>query len=397
MSLPSYQSAEVTGKIVLVRMDVNVPMRGSEVRDMTRIDRQLPTLKYLIAQGAKVVILSHFGRPNGQYDPALSLSILLEPLGKALGQEVKFGLDCVGFEAETAISTLQNGEVVMLENLRFHAEEKQNDAKFAKALAALGDAYINDAFSCSHRAHASLVGITEHLPSYAGASLLGELDMLSRIFDVPERPLAAVIGGAKVSTKLSVLHYLTEKVDTLIIGGAMAHTFLAAQGHSLGKSLYEPDLTAEATAIMTKAKAENCQIILPQDMVVSKAFAAHAPNRVSPIHAIADDEMALDVGLESLDAMRRALTQSRSIVWNGPMGAFEHSPFDHGTVTLARQTAMLTASGQLLSVAGGGDTVAALAHSGLFDAFTYLSTAGGAFLEWMEGKTLPGIAALKHS
>ena len=396
-SLPSFESIEVKGKRVLVRMDVNVPMQGAEVRDMTRINRQIPTLKSLSERGAKVIILSHLGRPNGSYDPALSLSILVDPLSEALGKPITFALDSVGIEAEKVVSDLQNGDIAMLENLRFHSQEKANDAAFAKALAAHGDLFVNDAFSCAHRAHASMVGIAEHLPSYAGASMLNELQMLKSIFDIPERPLGAVIGGAKVSTKLSVLEFLLEKVDKLMIGGAMAHTFLAAQGHSVGKSLYEPDLVPKAKEILQQAEQKNCEIILPSDVVVTHEFAAHSPNHIVPVEHIPEEAMALDIGMESLDAMRAALRDCQSLVWNGPLGAFEHTPFDMGTVALAREASIQTAKGQLHSVAGGGDTVAALAHSGLFDAFTYLSTAGGAFLEWMEGKQLPGVQALMEN
>ncbi len=395
-NLPSFEDIDVKGKRVLVRMDVNVPMEGAKVRDMTRIERQLPTIQSLANRGAKVIILSHFGRPNGTYDPALSLSILIDLMSETLGRPIKFAPDCVGLEAEKVVSAMQDGEIVMLENLRFHKEEKANDAKFAKALAANGDIFVNDAFSCAHRAHASMVGIADYLPAYAGASMANELQMLGSIFDVPERPLGAVIGGAKVSTKLSVLEFLLEKVDILMIGGAMAHTFLAAQGHSVGKSLYEPDLLETAKDILGQADTKNCRIVLPSDVVITQEFAAHAPNKIVPVSEIPDDAMALDVGMETMDAMRAALRECNSLVWNGPLGAFENTPFDMGTVALAREASIQTAKGELHSVAGGGDTVAALAHSGLFDAFTYLSTAGGAFLEWMEGKELPGVSALTN-
>lgn len=392
--LPSFEDADVKGKRVLVRMDVNVPMQGRQVRDMTRIERQLPTLKSLSERGAKVIILSHFGRPDGHYDPALSLSILVDPISEALGKPIAFALDSIGMEADKVVSEMKDGDIAMLENLRFHAEEKANEPQFAKALAAHGDIFVNDAFSCAHRAHASMVGIAEYLPSYAGASMLNELQMLGSIFDVPERPLGAVVGGAKVSTKLSVLDFLIEKVDILMVGGAMAHTFLAAQGHKVGKSLYEPDLLKTAKEILEKAESNNCRIILPSDVVLTKEFAAHSPNRIASVSDIEADEMALDIGMEAVDEMRAALKECKSLVWNGPLGAFEYTPFDMGTVALARQASIQTAKGKLHSVAGGGDTVAALAHSGLFDGFTYLSTAGGAFLEWMEGKELPGVAAL---
>ncbi len=396
-NLPSFKDIDVSGKRVLVRMDVNVPMEGAKVRDMTRINRQLPTIKWLSEKGAKVIILSHFGRPKGIYDPALSLSILVDTLSEALGQPVHFALDCIGPAAEKVVGSLQNGDIALLENLRFHAEEKTNDASFSQKLAKLGDIFVNDAFSCAHRAHASMVGIADHLPAYAGASMANELQMLGSIFDIPERPLGAVVGGAKVSTKLSVLEFLLEKVDILMIGGAMAHTFLAAQGHQVGKSLYEADLVDKAAEILAQAKAKNCRIILPKDVVITENFAAHSPNRIVPISEIHEDTMALDIGMETVDEMRAALRECKSIIWNGPMGAFEMSPFDMGTVALAREASIQTAKQQLHSVAGGGDTVAALAHSGLFDSFTYLSTAGGAFLEWMEGKQLPGVAALSKT
>lgn len=392
--LPSFEQAEIAGKRVLVRMDVNVPMEGAKVRDMTRIERQLPTLRSLTERGAKVIILSHFGRPSGVYDPALSLSILVDPISEAIGKPLRFALDCVGIEAHKVVDDMQDGEIVMLENLRFHKEEKHNDPAFAKSLAELGDIFVNDAFSCAHRAHASMVGIARHLPTYAGASMLNELNMLSSIFDAPERPLAAVVGGAKVSTKLSVLQYLLDKVDYLMIGGAMAHSFLVAQGYNVGKSLYEPDLLETAKGILQQAEEKNCQIILPVDVVIAHHFAAHTPNQIVPVSEIPADAMALDIGMKTLDNMRHALQKCRSLIWNGPMGAFEMTPFDMGTVALAREASIQTAQGKLHSVAGGGDTVAALVHGGLFDNFTYLSTAGGAFLEWMEGKELPGVEAL---
>ncbi len=396
-NIRSYEDAQVVGQRVMVRMDVNVPMQGRKVRDMTRIERQLPTLKSLLKRGAKVIILSHFGRPEGAYDPALSLSILLDPMSEALGQPISFGLDCVGPAAAKAVSAVKSGEIVMLENLRFHAEEKANDAKFSAALAANGDIFVNDAFSCAHRAHASMVGITHHLPSFAGASMMSELHMLSSIFDNPKRPLGAVIGGAKVSSKLTVLEFLIDNVDYLMIGGAMAHTFIAAQGLPIGQSLHEADLIEKAKQILAKAAQSGCQILLPSDGVFTQAFAAHAPNRIAAFNDIKPNEMVLDIGMNTLDALRDAMAQCRTLLWNGPLGAFELTPFDMGTVALARQAAINTAQGKLHSIAGGGDTVAALAHSGLFEGFSYLSTAGGAFLEWMEGKDLPGVSALQRS
>ena len=365
------------------------------MRDMTRITRQLPTIIELREAGAKVIILAHLGRPNNEYDPALSLSTLVDPLSEALGGvEVKFGLDCVGLEAHTATENMQNGDVVLLENLRFHPQEKANNAAFVSALAALGEVYVNDAFSCSHRAHASIVGLAERLPHAAGRLMQTELETLESIFEQPKRPFGAVVGGAKISTKLEMLDHLVQKVDKLIIGGAMAHTFLKAQGHEVGKSLYEPELVEMAENILAHADENGCEIILPVDVVTTTEFAAHAANEVVSVSAIDDDKMALDIGMASLMTMADTVAQCETILWNGPMGAFETSPFDAGTIMLARAVAYHTKQGDLHSVAGGGDTVAALSHSGLFDQFSYLSTAGGAFLEWIEGKPLPGVAAL---
>jgi len=384
----------VTGKKVLVRMDLNVPMSGGKVRDMTRILRQLPTIKELRGQGAKIIIIAHLGRPEG-YDPDLSLATLVDPLSEALGgKPVRFGLDCVGSEAERATAEMQDGDVVLLENLRFHKEEEKNEAGFATKLASLAEIYVNDAFSCSHRAHASVVGVAERLPMAAGRLMQAELETLEGIFHKPQLPLGAVIGGSKISTKLGILDHLIERVNKLVIGGAMAHTFLAAQGYKVGKSLYEPDLLDTAQHILSHAKKTGCEVILPSDVVVAEAFEKHAPNRVVSIDAIPENAMALDIGVESVIRMTQAMAECKTVLWNGPMGAFETAPFDAGTIMLARMVAKQTAAGQLHSVAGGGDTVAALSHAGLFDGFSYLSTAGGAFLEWMEGKPLPGVAAL---
>lgn len=388
---------DVAGKRVLVRVDLNVPIQAGKVRDMTRINRQLPTICELRDRGAKVILMSHLGRPKGDYDPTLSLSTLVDPLSEALdGAEVRFCPDCIGPEAKAAVSTLPEGGILLLENLRFHSEEEANDAVFAQGLAELADIYVNEAFSCSHRAHASVVGVAELLPTAAGRLMQVELETLQTIFNQPERPLGAVIGGAKISTKLGILDHLIDKVDRLIIGGAMAHTFLAAQGYAVGKSLYEPDLIDTAKKILDHAKASGCTLVLPCDMVVTREFAAHAPNEVVSIDAIPEDAMALDIGIESLIQMAQTLKECKTVLWNGPMGAFETAPFDGGTVALARLVAKQTAAGELHSVAGGGDTVAALSHAGLFEQFSYLSTAGGAFLEWMEGKPLPGVAAMQQ-
>lgn len=395
-SFPILDDLDVRGKRVLLRVDLNVPMQGGKVRDNTRILRQLPTLKELSLKGAKVIILSHLGRPKG-YDPDLSLAPLVDPLSEALEKPVGFGLDCIGSEAENAINPMQNGEVVLLENLRFHTEEEKNEPGFAAALASLGELYVNDAFSCSHRAHASVVGLAERLPVAAGRLMQAELETLEGLFTKPERPLGAVVGGSKISSKLAILDHLIERVDLLIIGGAMAHTFLAAQGYSVGASLYEPDLIPTAKEILSHAQKAGCELLLPKDVVVAKRFAMHEPNRIVPITQIAADDIALDIGVESLLEMAAAVKGCRMLLWNGPMGAFETLPFDAGTVMLARMVAAQTAAGSLHSVAGGGDTVAALAHAGLFEGFSYLSTAGGAFLEWMEGKPLPGVAALTNA
>jgi phosphoglycerate kinase len=384
---------DVKGKKVVLRMDLNVPMQGGVVRDMTRILRQIPTLRELAEKDAKVIVLSHFGRPKG-YDPDLSLSPLVDVLSDALQRPVRFGLDCVGKDAQDATAEMQNGDIVLLENLRFHAEEEKNDKAFAAGLASLGSIFVNDAFSCSHRAHASVVGVADYLPAVAGRLMQAELDALERLFHTPRRPLGAMVGGSKVSTKLGILGHLIDRLDMIIIGGAMAHTFLAAQGFSVGASLYEPDLIPTAKAIMSRAAEQGCEIILPKDVVVTKKFAPHAPNRVVAIDQIQEDDLALDVGTDGLLEMIAAVKRCQMLLWNGPLGAFETAPFDAGTVMLARVVAAQTASGKLHSVAGGGDTVAALSHAGLFDEFSYLSTAGGAFLEWMEGKPLPGVARL---
>jgi phosphoglycerate kinase len=391
---PTLDSLDVKGKTVLVRLDLNVPMQAGRVTDATRITRQLPTVQDLLTRGAKVVIISHFGQPKGAYDPALSLSPLVDALSKLLGQEVRFGVDCIGPSAKHAVDAAQPGDVVLLENLRFHTGETKNDPEFSKALADLADCFVNDAFSCAHRAHASMVGVSQHLPFAAGRMMQAELEHLEALFAAPERPLAAVVGGAKVSSKLAVLEHLTEKVDMLIIGGAMANTFLLAQGHSVGKSLCEPDLVETAKRILAKAANNGCRIILPQDVVATREFAAHAASRIVAVDAIAADEMALDIGPLSVAHIISALAECKTVLWNGPMGAFETAPFDASTVLVARAVALLTGQKKMHSVAGGGDTVAALSHAGLFDGFSYLSTAGGAFLEWMEGRPLPGVAAL---
>ena len=387
-------SIDVAGKRVLVRVDLNVPMKNGKVTDSTRIERAAPTLGELAAKGAKVIVLSHFGRPDGKRVPEMSLKPLVEPLSKALGKPVAFAEDCIGPLAEEAVRALKPGEVLLLENLRFHKEEEKNDAGFIDKLSVLGDAYVNDAFSAAHRAHASTEGLANRLPAAAGRLMQAELEALDKALGNPKRPVCAVVGGAKVSTKLELLGNLVGKVGKLIIGGGMANTFLQAQGINVGKSLSEKDLGDTAREIMAKAKAANCEILLPVDVVVASEFKAGAPSQVVDAKACPDDQMILDVGPKSIAIYAKQVAKCATLVWNGPLGAFEIKPFDNGTVALARTVADQTSAKKLLSVAGGGDTVAALAAAGVEDKFSYVSTAGGAFLEWMEGKTLPGVAAL---
>ena len=388
---------ELTGKRVLVRVDLNVPMDGATVTDDTRLRALLPTVLELSDRGAMVLLLSHFGRPKGQVRPDMSNAQLVRPLSQLSGRSVRFIEDCQGPEAERGIATMLPGNIGVLENTRFHAGEEKNDPDLAKAMAALGDYYVNDAFSAAHRAHASTEGVAHILPSFAGRAMETELKALERALGNPERPVAAVVGGAKVSTKLAVLGHLIGKVDHLIIGGGMANTFLAARGVAIGKSLAEHDLTGEANAIFDRAEEAGCTIHLPYDVVVAKEFAANPPSlRTANVHEVAADEMILDVGPAAVEALADVLKTCRTLVWNGPLGAFETPPFDAATVALAQTAAALTKEGSLVSVAGGGDTVAALNHAGVADDFTFVSTAGGAFLEWMEGRTLPGVAALEQ-
>ncbi len=386
----------VKGQRVLVRCDLNVPMKDGKVTDATRIERSAETLKALSAKGAKVIVLSHFGRPKGKRVPDMSLQPLVEPLGQALGRKVAFAGDCVGAPAETAVKALRDGEVLLLENLRFHDAEEANDPAFAKQLANLGDLYVNDAFSCAHRAHASTEAIARLLPAAAGLLMQAELSHLQAALEHPKRPVMAVVGGAKVSTKLDLLGNLVGKVDCLVIGGGMANTFLFAQGAEIGKSLAERDLAGTAREILDKAKARNCRILLPVDAVVAAEFKANPPTRVVPATQVPAEQMILDVGPQSVAVINAEMARCKTLVWNGPLGAFETPPFDQATVAVAREAARLTKSGALLTVAGGGDTVAALAQAGVEASFSYVSTAGGAFLEWLEGKDLPGVAALKR-
>ncbi|MBA3667841.1 MAG: phosphoglycerate kinase [Sphingomonas sp.] len=388
---------DLTGKRVLVRVDLNVPMAGASVTDDTRLRALLPTVLELSDKGSIVLLLSHFGRPKGETRPDMSTAQLVRPLTRLAGRSVRFVEDCQGPQAERAITTMLPGNIGILENTRFHAGEEQNDAELARGMAALGDFYVNDAFSTAHRAHSSTEGIAHLLPSYAGRTMEAELGALEKALGNPGRPVAAVVGGAKVSTKLAVLGHLVSKVDHLIIGGGMANTFLAARGVAVGKSLCEHDLTGEAEAIFERAEAAGCTIHLPYDVVVAKEFAPNPPSlRTCNVHEVAPDEMILDVGPAAVEALADAIKNCRTLVWNGPLGAFETPPFDAATVALARIAAALTQDGSLISVAGGGDTVAALNHAGVAADFTFVSTAGGAFLEWMEGRALPGVAALSR-
>ena len=388
---------DLAGKRVLVRVDLNVPMQDGAVSDDTRLRAAIPTIAELSDRGATVLLLSHFGRPKGQSRPDMSTALLVKPLSQLLGRSVRFIEDCQGPEAERAAATMTPGSVGILENTRFHDGEETNDPALAKAMAALGDYYVDDAFSTAHRAHASTEGITHFLPSFAGRAMEAELKALQRALGNPDRPVAAVVGGAKVSTKLAVLGHLVGKVDHLIIGGGMANTFLAARGVNVGKSLCEHELTGEANGIFEAADKAGCTIHLPYDVVVAKEFAPNPPSvRTVNVHEVAPDEMILDIGPAAVEALADVLKTCRTLVWNGPLGAFETPPFDAATVALAKTAAALTKEGSLVSVAGGGDTVAALNHAGVARDFTFVSTAGGAFLEWMEGRTLPGVAALEQ-
>jgi phosphoglycerate kinase len=394
MAFRTLDDLDVKSKRVLVRADLNVPVKDGVVTDATRIERQAPTIRELADKGAKVIVLSHFDRPKGKVVPSMSLKPLVGPLSQAVGRKVAFADDCIGPMAEAAVAAMKDGDVLLLENTRFHAGEEKNDPEMAKGLASLGDIFVNDAFSAAHRAHASTDGVARLLPNAAGRSMQAELTHLEKALAHPERPLLAVVGGAKVSTKIALLENLVKRVQTLVIGGAMANTFLAAEGVAVGKSLYEPNHLETARNVVRMAKASGAVILLPTDVVVAKEFKAGAVHRTVAASQIAADEMVLDVGPESIKAFINRLATTRTLVWNGPFGAFETQPFDAGTVAAARAVADATKKGQLLSVAGGGDTVAALAHAGVENDFTYVSTAGGAFLEWLEGKELPGVEAL---
>lgn len=385
---------ELAGKKVLLRVDINVPVENGQVSDDTRIRRVAPSIAEILAQGGSPILLAHFGRPKGKVVPEMSLRPLRGALEDAFGAPVVFCADCRGPAAKAAIAALNPGEILLLENTRFHPGEEQNDAALAAEMADLGDVYCNDAFSAAHRAHASTEGLARLLPACAGRLMQAELSALEGALGQPKRPVTAVVGGAKVSSKLELLGNLVEKVDHLVIGGGMANTFLAAQGIDVGKSLCEHDMTDTALQIMTKAQTAGCQILLPSDVVVAREFKANAANETVAADACPADAMILDAGPATVAAMSKILTASKTLIWNGPMGAFELPPFDAATNAAAQQAAALTRSGDLISVAGGGDTVAALNQASAAEDFTYISTAGGAFLEWMEGKTLPGVAAL---
>ena len=387
----------VKGRRVLVRADLNVPMKDGAIGDKLRIARQAPTIRELAEKGARVIVLSHFDRPKGKVVPSMSLKPIAPALAEAIGRPVSFAEDCIGEAAENAVAKLNDGDVLLLENTRFHAGEEMNDAKFAREVAALGDIFVNDAFSAAHRAHATTEALARLLPAAAGRAMEAELRHLRQALDNPKRPLMAVVGGAKVSTKIALLEHLVKRVDVLVIGGGMANTFLAAQGYEVGKSLCERDQMETARRILRAAGEASAAIVLPIDVTVAGEFRAHAPARTVPVAEVAPDEMILDVGPATTDAFAKRLRNVSTLVWNGPFGAFEMEPFDRGTVAAAEAAAARTRDGKLLSVAGGGDTVSALNHAGVAGDFTYVSTAGGAFLEWMEGQALPGVEALRQS
>lgn len=383
------------GKRVLLRADLNLPVKDGAITDRTRIERLAPTLRELLDKGARLIVCSHFARPKGKRVPEMSLKPMADALSAALNRPVDFAEDCVGPEAEAAAARLKDGEALLLENTRFHAGEEENDPALAQGLARLADVYVNDAFSAAHRAHASTEGVARLLPAYAGRLMQAELEALDAALGNPSRPVVAIVGGAKVSTKLDLLGNLSRKVDVLVIGGAMANTFLAAQGLGVGKSLQEAEMHDTARRILEDARGGNCEILLPVDVVVAATFSPNVPARDVGVESIPADMMALDVGPDTVSAIEARLRQASTLVWNGPLGAFETPPFDAATVAVAQTVAGLTQSAGLKSIAGGGDTVSALKHAGVAERMTYVSAAGGAFLEWMEGKTLPGVAVLE--
>ena len=385
---------DIAGKCVLVRVDLNVPVSDGKVTDATRIERVAPTILELSKKGAKVILLAHFGRPKGAPVADMSLKLIAPAVSQVLDTDVATAEDCIGEAAASAIAAMKDGDILLLENTRFHKGEEKNDADFVKALAENGDIYVNDAFSAAHRAHASTEGLAHHLPAYAGRTMQAELEALEQGLGQPKRPVVAIVGGAKVSTKIDLLMNLVKKVDALVIGGGMANTFLAARGTDVGKSLCEHDLAATARQIMVEAAGAGCAIVLPMDGVIAREFKAGAENETVDIESIPADAMVLDVGPKSIAAINDWISKAETLVWNGPLGAFEISPFDKATIAVAKHAAEETKAGKLVSVAGGGDTVSALNHAGVADDFTYISTAGGAFLEWMEGKELPGVSVL---
>ncbi|MGC1821275.1 MAG: phosphoglycerate kinase [Pseudolabrys sp.] len=385
---------DVKGKRILMRVDLNVPVENGVVTDSTRIERVAPAITEIADKGAKVILLSHFGRPKGR-DPTQSLKPVAAEVARIIKRPIKFADDCIGEPAEQAVAAMKPGEILCLENTRFHAGEEKNDPVFVAELAKLGDIWVNDAFSAAHRAHASTEGLGHKLPAYAGRTMQAELEALAKALENPQRPLVAIVGGAKISTKLDLLGNLLDKVNALIIGGAMANTFLLAQGKNVGKSLVETDLVSTAREIMDKAKAGKREIILPVDVVVAEKFEAHASSRVVDTGKVGVTDMILDIGPRSIEQVISVLARVKTLVWNGPFGAFEMEPFDNGTAEVAEAVAELTAAGKLVSVAGGGDTVAALNVAGVADRLTYVSAAGGAFLEWLEGKRLPGVEVLR--
>jgi phosphoglycerate kinase len=395
MTVRLLDGVDVRGKRVLLRADLNVPVREGRISDLTRIERLSPTIKELSAAGARVVVCSHFDRPKGKPVPEMSLRPMADALGEVLGRPVAFAEDCIGKPAAQAVSALRDGDVLVLENTRFHAGEEKNEAEFARALAANADLFVNDAFSAAHRAHASTEGVARLLPAYAGRLMQQELEALDAALGSPQRPVAAIVGGSKVSTKLELLGNLVGKVDVLVIGGAMANTFLAAQGVDVGRSLQEADMHETARDILAKAKAADCAIVLPVDAVVAREFKPNPATETVPVAGIPSDTMMLDVGPATVTALVERLPGLKTLVWNGPLGAFETPPFDKATTALAQAVAEATEKNGLRSVAGGGDTVSALRHAGVSDRMSYVSSAGGAFLEWLEGKTLPGVKALE--
>jgi phosphoglycerate kinase len=396
MTFRTLDKVDVAGRRVLLRADLNVPVRDGKISDLTRIERLSPTIRELSEKGAKVIVCSHFDRPKGKRVPAMSLAPMAAALAEVLGKKVRFVEDCTGPAAEQAVELLSRGDVLVLENTRFYASEENNDPTFAAALAKLADIFVNDAFSAAHRAHASTEGVAHLLPSYAGRLMQAELEALDAALGNPVRPVAAIVGGAKVSTKLELLGNLVSKVDVLIIGGAMANTFLSAQGKDVGKSLQEAEMHALALDILAKAQAAGCRVVLPSDAIVAREFKPDPATETVSVDAVPPDTMILDIGPVSTAALVQRLPSLKTLVWNGPLGAFETPPFDTATMALAHAVADATQKGALRSVAGGGDTVAALRQAGVLDKMSYVSSAGGAFLEWLEGKTLPGVAALEH-